>query len=172
MASRAVMESLEDKVWETIERAERLVGMAPAERLGWRPPMVDESTAVTDLGHLIGHLLSCMAGLCAALHAAFPEKLSSFQELRKMKVDHFCSPQEAKKQIEAYAAAIEEGLACCNDEDLRRKVQTVFVPEGETLMTILLGNLEHLMNHKYQLFFYLKMMGVEVGTGDLYQLRG
>jgi hypothetical protein len=51
-------------------------------------------------------------------------------------------------------------------------VPTVFVPGGEALMTILLGNLEHLINHKYQLFFYLKMLGVPVGTGDLYRLRG
>jgi hypothetical protein len=39
-------------------------------------------------------------------------------------------------------------------------------------MTLLLGNLEHLVNHKYQLFFYLKMLGVPLGTPDLYRLRG
>ncbi|HEV3038281.1 MAG TPA: hypothetical protein VHA33_10940 [Candidatus Angelobacter sp.] len=39
-------------------------------------------------------------------------------------------------------------------------------------MTILLGNLEHLMNHKYQLFFYLKLLGIPAGTQDLYKLRG
>ena len=172
MASHAVVEALREKVREAIERTEHLIGMAPGERLGWRPRMAEEGTAVADLGHVIGHLLTCMAGFCAAFYAAFPEKLASLQELRKMKVDHFCSPEEAKKQIGVYAAAIEEGFARCGEEDLGRKVKTVFVPKGETLMTILLGNLEHLMNHKYQLFFYLKMMGVEVGTEDLYKLRG
>jgi hypothetical protein len=49
---------------------------------------------------------------------------------------------------------------------------TVFVPQEELLMTILLGNLEHLMNHKYQLFFYLKLLGIPVATQDLYKLRG
>jgi hypothetical protein len=38
--------------------------------------------------------------------------------------------------------------------------------------TLLLGNLEHLINHKHQLFLYLKLMGVPVGTPDLYQFRG
>ena len=39
-------------------------------------------------------------------------------------------------------------------------------------MTLLLGNLEHLINHKHQLFTYLKQMGVEVTTRDLYRFRG
>jgi hypothetical protein len=30
----------------------------------------------------------------------------------------------------------------------------------------------HLVNHKFQLFHYLKLMGVTVGTPDLYVLRG
>jgi len=40
------------------------------------------------------------------------------------------------------------------------------------VLTLLLGNLEHLINHKHQLFSYLKQMGVPVATPDLYQLRG
>ncbi len=39
-------------------------------------------------------------------------------------------------------------------------------------MTLLLGNLEHLLNHKYQLFFYLKLLGVPVNSSDLYRFRG
>jgi hypothetical protein len=34
----------------------------------------------------------------------------------------------------------------------------------------LLANLEHFINHKYQLFFYLKLLGVSVDTRDLYKL--
>jgi hypothetical protein len=46
------------------------------------------------------------------------------------------------------------------------------VAEGEPLLTLLLGNLEHLINHKHQLFWYLKLLGVSVRTPDLYRLRG
>ncbi len=49
---------------------------------------------------------------------------------------------------------------------------TVFVPEGEAILTLLLGNLEHLINHKYQLFLYLKMLDVPVATRDFYRSRG
>ena len=48
---------------------------------------------------------------------------------------------------------------------------TVFVPQGESILTLLLGNLEHLINHKHQLFTYLKQMGVPVATPDLYRFR-
>jgi hypothetical protein len=45
-------------------------------------------------------------------------------------------------------------------------------PEGEALLTLLLGNLERFINHTYQLFAYLKMLGVPLGTRDLYVWRG
>jgi hypothetical protein len=177
MGGREVVEAVREKVRETIERTEHLIGMTPSGQLGWSPGMAEEAVPdaeaqAIDLGHLLGHLLTCLAGFCAAFYAAFPETLSEFERLRGLSVDHSCMPEEAKKQIAIYAAAIEKGFACCREEDLVRKVKTVFVPEGETLMTLLLGNLEHLMNHKYQLFFYLKMLGVKAGTEDLYRLRG
>jgi hypothetical protein len=40
------------------------------------------------------------------------------------------------------------------------------------MATLLLGNLEHLINHKHQLFMYVKLMGVAAGTRDLYRFRG
>jgi hypothetical protein len=69
-------------------------------------------------------------------------------------------------------AHIEEGFALLADEDLARQIPTVFVPQGEALLTLLLGNLEHFINHKHQLFSYLKALGVPLGTCDLYVWRG
>jgi hypothetical protein len=172
MTKGAIAESLKDKILETIERTEHLVSLAPPDRLGWHPEAGGKQAAPIDLGHLLGHLLSCLAGFCAALHAAFPAELREMEELRLLTVDHSCGPDEARARMESYSRHIGKGLALCNEEDLGRRIQTVFVPEGETLLTILLGNLEHLTNHKYQLFFYLKLLGVNVGTPDLYRLRG
>jgi hypothetical protein len=59
-----------------------------------------------------------------------------------------------------------------SDADLARLLPTVFVPQGETLLTLLLGNLEHLINHKHQLFVLLRSLGCPVATADLYRLRG
>lgn len=38
-------------------------------------------------------------------------------------------------------------------------------------MTLLLGNLEHLINHKHQLFSCLRVMGVALDSRDLYRFR-
>ena len=74
-------------------------------------------------------------------------------------------------RIDIYSAHIEEGFALLTDDDLARRVPTVFVAQGESVLTLLLGNLEHLINHKHQLFNYLKQMGVPVATPDLYRFR-
>jgi len=175
MAGRAVTESVQEKVRETIEQLGHLIALVPPGRLEWRPATEGARAAPrepVDVGHLLGHLLTCLAGFCAALHAAFPEQLRELAGLRELQVDHFCGEDETRERIALYARAIEAGFEWCKDEDLGRRVQTVFVSGGETLMTLLLGNLEHTLNHKYQLFFYLRSMGLEVGTADLYRLRG
>ena len=71
-----------------------------------------------------------------------------------------------------YRGHVEDGFALLTDVDLGRQLSTVFVQQGETLLTLLLGNLEHLINHKHQLFTYLKLLGVEVTSRDLYHFRG
>ncbi len=159
--------ALLEKIGEQIESADRMILVVPPQRLSWAPP---EAGAWTT-GLLLGHLLDCLAGFCAALQAAEPERLEHFLELAKLPVNHACDPLEARARIAAYRAHIGEGLRLLSDRDLSRPIATVFVPEGEPLLTLLLGNLEHFINHKYQLFTYLKRMGVAVGSRDLYHFR-
>jgi hypothetical protein len=68
-----------------------------------------------------------------------------------------------------YDGHIRRGFARCTDEDLSMRLTTRFAPEGQTLMLLLLNNYEHLTNHKYQLFLYLRLSGIRVGTQDLYK---
>lgn len=173
MGKRELTEAVRDKVLEALERTEHLVSLVPAEKLEWRPATdVVSPRPMTDLGHLLGHLLDCTAGFCAALYAAYPAQLNDFAELRDLRVNHACGPEDAAKRLEQYSRCIARGFELCTDEDLGRKIPTVFEPKGERLVTLLLGNLEHLLNHKYQLFFYLKLLGVPVGSSDLYRFRG
>jgi hypothetical protein len=160
-----VVESIWLKVNEQIERTEHLIQLIPPERMPWHP-----QPGSSDVGHLLGHLLECLAGFCAVFHAAFPRELADILELRALPVNHFCTCDEALSRISTYAAKIEEGFALCGDKDLRRMIPTVFAA-AESLATLLLGNLEHLVNHKYQLFMYLKLLGVPVTTKDLYRWR-
>ena len=156
------------KIEEQIERSIHLVGLVPADRVQWAPPI----PGAWPLGELLGHLLDCVAGICAVLYAAHPDTLAHFGELRTLPVNFACGPDEARERIGSYRTHIEEGFAALRDGDLSGKLPTVFVADGETVLTLLLGNLEHLINHKHQLFLYLKMLPVNVGTADLYRLRG
>jgi uncharacterized damage-inducible protein DinB len=147
--------ALLDKIGEQIERTTHLIALVPAERWDWKPQPGDWTT-----GELIGHLLDCTSGFCAVLAAAESERLAHFAKLR-----------EVPPAMELYRAHIEEGFALLTDADLARRVPTVFVAQGESILTLLLGNLEHLINHKHQLFAYLKQMSVPVATPDLYRFR-
>lgn len=162
-----IMASIRLKVREQIEKTEHLIQLIPPDRVEWNPQWQSGSS---DIGHLLGHLLDCLAGFCAVFHAAFPRNLDGVQELRTLPVNHFCKPDEAAGRFEVYARFIEQGFELCSDEDLQRMLPTIFATES--VMTLLLGNLEHLINHKYQLFVYLKLLGVPVGTGDIYCWRG
>ena len=154
------------KLEEQVERASHLVTLVPADKVEWRP--LPDSLRVCDL---MGHLLECLAGFCAALYALAPERLAHFTSLRELRVNHCCGVEEALERMQEYLASIREGFAGLSDRDLARRLPTVFVAEGEAGLTILLGNLEHFINHKHQLFFYLKLLGVQLTTSDLYQIK-
>ena len=63
------------------------------------------------------------------------------------------------------------GFELVNDAVLARRIPTLFVPDGERVLTLFLKNLEHLINHKHQLFTYLRLMGSNVASHDLYRFR-
>ncbi len=164
--SNAVSKLFLSKLEEQIERTLHLITLIPSDKLEWNPH--PDSLRVCDL---LGHLLECLAGFCATLYAVNSEQLARFERLRELPVNHCCGIEEARERLRVYWLHIEEGFALLDDDDLARLVPTVFVPAGEAVMTVLLGNLEHFINHKYQLFFYLKLLGAGVETGDLYRLR-
>jgi hypothetical protein len=166
--TRLLTVSVHAKVQEQLERAGHLIRHLPPDHLDWQPD-VDNPRAV---GRLIGHLMECAAGFCAVFARIEPERFARFARLRDLPVNHRCAPEEALARLAEYGACIDEGFAAIDDARLAEFVPTVFVPQGETLLTLLLGNLEHFINHKQQLFFYLRMMGVAVKTPDLYQFRG
>lgn len=160
--------ALAEKIDEQIERTIHLIGLVPANQLEWKPPI----PGAWAVNHVLGHMLDCLAGFCAVLYAAYPERLQHFDALRHLPVNHACDPVAACERIGLYRLHIKEGFGLLADADLGRKLPTVFVAEGETVLALLLGNLEHLINHKHQLFMYLRLLAVPVGTPNLYRFRG
>jgi hypothetical protein len=159
--------SIHAKIQEQIERTIHLIGLVPSEHLSWQPSL----HGAWPVSILLGHILDAIAGFCAVLAAVEPRRLSHFAELRSAPVNQSCSGDEAISRILVYSGYIEDGFGLLKDADLGIMVPTVFVQCGEPLVTLLLGNLEHLISHKYQLFMYLKYMGLAVNTSDLYRFR-
>jgi len=83
-----ITNSIQNKLYEQIERIEHLIGLIPPEMVAWNPnlPHKSGSRESTDFGHLLGHLLDCLAGFCAVLHAAFPRETAQLAQLRTLQV--------------------------------------------------------------------------------------
>jgi len=155
------------KIQEQIERTQHLMEFLPPDALAWQPN-VQRPWSVQQL---LVHITTCLAGFCAVLYVARPERLEHFQELRRLPRLENPDVAEIRERMCLYGERIQEGFDALEDADLRKVVPTVFVTNGESILTLLLGNLEHLLNHKHQLFLYLRLMTVEVTSADLYRFR-
>jgi hypothetical protein len=167
MRNQPLCGALSGKVQEQAEIIASLIERLPDGQPDWTPPVSNS----WNTGQLLGHLLDCLAGMCAVLYAAYPDALQHFSQLRELPVNHGCGREEALARIRQYRNSLTEGFSVLTDDDLARSIPTVFVPGGETLLSLILGNLEHITNHKHELFTHLKLMGVAVGTPDLYRFR-
>ena len=156
------------KIEDQIERIDHLVAMVPDNHLDWTPPIPRGFS----LGVLLGHLMECVAGFCAVLYAAKPDYLGHFMELKKPATNPRYDPLAARNRLGVYKDHLREGFALLRDGDLARTIPTVFVPDGELLLSLLLINFEHLSSHKYQLFVYLRLLGMNVSSKDLYHFSG
>jgi hypothetical protein len=156
------------KIEDQLDRTGHLISLVPADQLEWMPPMPNGFS----VGTLLVHLMECLAGFCAVLHASHPDRLRHFLGLKKLAVDQHIDPSEAQTRLTVYRDHIREGFTLINDADLSRKIPTVFVSDGEPLLNLLLINFEHLASHKYQLFIYLRMLGLHVSSPDLYHFSG
>src|SRR4051812_25044436 len=102
-----------EKLREQIQQILHLLGFVPADRLLWRPELPTETLS---LAALLGHLLECLAGVCAVLHAAEPQALAHFRGLKDLPVNHDCGPAEAAERIRVYRTHIEEGFSHIGDD--------------------------------------------------------
>ena len=161
-----------EKVSEQTGLLSDIIRRLPAGNSRWTPELPLASFPQPRcLGEVLGHLLQCLAGFVAVLYAVHPEQLEHFLELKQRPINHVCGEDEALERIAEYQACIREGFQLLQDDELARNMPTVFVPEGEAVLTLLLGNLEHLVNHKHELFFYGKLLGVPLTSADLYLFR-
>ena len=154
------------KIHEQIERADHLMGLLPGARTDWIPAL----PGARSLGWLLANA-GLPGGFLRGFVCGAAGGTRAFLEVARRRNSCELRHRRGAGALAMYRDRIDEGFAVLVDEDLSRRLATVFVLEGEMVMTLLLGNLEHLTSHKYQLFVYVRMAGVEAGTRDLYQFR-
>ena len=148
------------RIDEDFALVEEMLALVPAGSEGWRPAWPgDVPFTVTELA---AHLAESFGGICACF--------AKLLNLHKVETAGL-SVGESREVMAAYRAQVREAFELMEDGDLVRAIPTYFVPEGEPFLAVLLTNWKHVNHHAHQLFIYLKLLGVPVGTRHLYRFK-
>jgi hypothetical protein len=149
---------------EAIHRpSAKLISLAPASKLDWKPGPGN----IMSLGQLLHHLSTYPGGLVMAVNNAFPSS-EAFQKFNKEDLKNTKTPEIAGRELSRGWDEAKAALAGISPTDFQGRM--VSVPWGPPMpmWRTCLGMAEHWLNHKYQLFFYLKLLGQPVNTMTLY----
>jgi len=144
-----------------------LISLIPHSQMDWRPDWPHDPTKPPFSAlELATHLVESFAAIPACLKKLHPEVLAHFEQ-------PMTQPAVASilASLETSRARAVEGFSLTADEDLTRDIPTYFSPLGEPFLETLWANLKHLQHHTYQLFIYLKLMGLPVTTANLHKFK-
>jgi hypothetical protein len=171
----ALLEILRQEAELTYGVTEALIRSVEPSTLGWKPATGQNWMTV---GQLLKHCSeACGAGIKAFLTDdwGLPEGVR-FEDLPPeemlppaSKLPAVSSVDEALRLLAEDRRLAFRHLATANEADLLANRRTA--PWGGPELTLfqhLLGMITHLRQHKGQLFYYLKLMGHDVGTSDLW----
>lgn len=159
-SARPVSALLAARILEDADLIAEMLALVPAGREDWRPPdwpASPDGNPPFTVARLREHLAESLAGVCACLYRLHPEELAHFPALPRL--------------FPELRQAAAHGFALVNDGELTRSLPTFFTPEGAPFLETLLVNSKHLQHHGYQLFLYLKLLGVPVETRHLFRFR-
>ncbi len=148
-------------VLDCYKPAEKMLNMVPADKLDWRP-----GPAFMSMGQLICHLADGIgAELGMMLNNTWPPMGDIAEGLKNMPL---CNVQDALAKLEKDKSVLRDVLTGVTEEDFAGKI--VSVPWGwKAKMELMALNFrDHFVNHKMQLFTYLKLLGLPVNTETLY----
>jgi hypothetical protein len=141
--------------------AESMLKKVPSDKLDWKP-----GPNFMSLGQLICHLGD---GIGSELRMAITNSWPKPEEMGDaMKSMPSCSVEQALAKLEKDKAALKEILAGISEDEFASKI--ISVPWGwkANVEKMALDFREHFVNHKMQLFTYLKLLGFPVNTETLY----
>ncbi len=154
----------------------QLMDRVDPDGLGWKPA---SGTNWMTVGQLLKHLTEACGGACRAFvtgdwglpPGVKPEDLKPEEMLPPAeKLPAIGSLDEARKSLADDKAVALETVRQAGEQNLScRKLAAPWAPGVEReLGWHLLQMVQHLERHKSQLFYYLKLQGQPVNTGDLW----
>jgi hypothetical protein len=155
---------------------ERLLDKVDPESLDWKP---QSGTNWMTVGQLLKHLASSCGAGCKGFVTGdwgLPEgvKMEDLPPEEMLppaeKLPAVQSVEEARKALAEDKALALQMIAQAGESDLANKeVAAPWAPGAVMVLgRYLLQMVEHLERHKSQLFYYLKLQGKAVDTGDLW----
>jgi uncharacterized damage-inducible protein DinB len=154
--------------------ADKMLALVDDDRLSWTPE-TGQNWMTT--GQLIKHVATC----CGPTFKGFVtgDWGMAGMDSPDMKPEDMLPPAEAMPTIDSVATARKEladdkqltlaMLAEVSDEDLDQKpAPAPWDPRPMMLGQRLLAMVQHITQHKGQLFYYLKLQGKPVNSGDLW----
>ena len=146
-----------------------LLAMVDGDRLEWKPSTGSNWMTV---GQLLQHLTESCGAPCRAFVTGdwgLPEGADVSAIPPAEQLPAIGSVAEAKRLIEADRQAALDALAATSEEDLAHKpAPAPWDPTPMVLGRRLLQMVDHLKQHKGQLFYYLKLQGKPVSTANLW----
>ena len=143
-----------EQVKDSYRAAEGLLDLVEDEQLSWKPES-GENWMTT------GQLLNHMADACGSMFKGFITGEWEFEE----DLGVVATVAECREKLAADKALALELLAGLTDNDLTtRMIQAPWEKEPRPLGYALSDMVSHLVVHKSQLFYYLKLQGKDVNT--------
>ena len=169
------MDLLKAEVESSYSVTEKLLAKVDEDSLAWKPQTGGNWMTT---GQLLKHITeSCGAAFRGFITGdwGLPEgvDMSSLSPEEMLppaeKMPTVPSASEARRLLHEDRQLALQMLAACTEEDLAQKpAPAPWDPTRLVLGHRLLQMVEHLKQHKGQLFYYLKLQGKPVNTGDLW----
>jgi hypothetical protein len=168
-------EFLKGQATATYDATEGLVKMVAHDDLDWKPE-TGENWMTT--GQLLMHITSA-CGFCCRGFVTGDWGMPEGQRIEDLPPEEMLPPAEKMPTVESVDQALEllagdrklafEMIDRVGEDDLREKTCAApWNPVQQNLGLHFAHMIEHLASHKAQLFYYLKLQGKPVHTGDLW----
>ncbi len=166
-------ELLESELDNAYKAAEGLISMVDDDSLDWKPASGDNWMTT---GQLLNHIATACGGPTKGFVTG-DWGMPAGADAGEMAPEEMLPPAESLPGAESVAATLE---ALAADKALAREmiaqaegrmdepVAAPWDPRPRPLGQQVLGMIEHLNNHKAQLFYYLKLQGAPVNTWHFY----